>query len=70
MSRKSECHTRVSHKSDKQECPTKVSEKNASYKSVPQECFLQECQKSFGCFFRVRVSIRVRGFHLVYFLVI
>ena len=30
------CHTRVSHKSDKQECPTRVPRK-----SVPQEC--QEC---------------------------
>ena len=29
--------------------PKKLSEKNVSYKSVPQNCFLQECQKLLGC---------------------
>ena len=52
-----ECSIRVSDKSVLQECPTRV-----SHKSVLQECHLDICS-----FFEI-VSIRVRGFHLVFLL--
>ena len=55
-----ECPTRVSyksaHKSVLQQCSARVSQKSVSYKSVTNR--LSVC-------FRVRVCIRVRGFHLV-----
>ena len=62
-----ECRTRVSYKSVTQECRTRV-----SYKSVTQECLTRVLHKSAiqtrltrFCI-NVRVSIRVRGFHLVF----
>ena len=52
---------RVFHdKSIAQECPEQFSTR-VSYKSVTQEC------QSLAVCFRVRVCIRVRGFHLVLF---
>ena len=48
--------TRVSDKSGRQECPTRAFYKSVSYKSV---------KKCVGACFRVRVCMRVRGFHLV-----
>ena len=65
-----ECPTRVSviqavpqecmsvpQRFPKRMCPTRVSHKSVSYKS---------CNNCLGVRFRVRVCIRVRGFHLVF----
>ena len=55
---KAECPTRVSSKSGSQECCAIVSSKG-----VPQLC---QCVLSVSL--NIRVSIRVRGFHVVFFL--
>ena len=74
-----ECPTRLSHESVPQECPRRVSHKSVSHKSVPQECPIRVSYKSDPeeCATRVpfrhmwlfeRVCIRIRGLHLVAFL--
>ena len=61
---KQECLTRVLRNSVKQECPTRVSKTGVSCQGVPQLC-----QSVLPFSFNLRVSIRVCGFHLVFFCV-
>ena len=67
---KQECLTRLSNKRVKPECPTRASVKQDCRTRVSNQCVKSGCPTAVpGSLSLNSVSIRVRGFHLVPFLI-